>query len=92
MSNAIDALVTPDRPTVEDGLPEPTGWRGRIIDTAASATAQVRVVARGLDNAQHEHGPCRFTPRGAVLPAAGDGCILGFDDEGEPYIQLWWPA
>ncbi len=90
--SGIDTFVQTKPRTVDDGIPDPTGWRADIISDAISADDRVRVRVKGLDNGQFEHGPCPFMPRGEALPSKGDRAIVGFDDIGEPYIQVWWPA
>jgi hypothetical protein len=37
-------------------------------------------------------GPCRWQSRdGTTLPAAGDECLVVFDNRRQPWIVAWWP-
>lgn len=70
-------------------------WRGEFAATAANVSARLPVLIPGIDGAR-QHGPARWAPvvdaAGlAVLPARGDDCLVGFDDEHEPWVIGWWP-
>jgi hypothetical protein len=37
-------------------------------------------------------GPCPFTPRGSSWPSAGLPCLVALDDDGQPWVVVWWPG
>lgn len=58
-----------------------------IIAAPASATAVLQV---DLDGQTVEVE--LWQPRGTLLPAPGDRCLLVITDTGEPAVPVWRPA
>lgn len=72
---------------------------GQVMAPApASATGSLYV--RILSFSAQKWGPCPFAPRvqvsgGSVqmiLPAVGDPCLVALDEDGQPWVVLWWPG
>lgn len=55
---------------------------------AAPAGGRVDVVLAGFDTAQR-FNDCRYMPRGATEPAAGDICLVICDDQGDAWVVAW---
>lgn len=88
-----------------DGTPGAEIWRGLIAAAPADVTEKVAVTLPAYE-ADLTFGPCRWTPRvephdftvdavtftaaRVVLPAKGDSCLVGFDENDEPWILLYW--
>lgn len=39
-----------------------------------------------------KRGPCRWMPRGAELPTAGDKAVVMETDKRQLVIVVWWPS
>jgi hypothetical protein len=51
-----------------------------------------RLEPQVIDVAQGAEATDNFTVARLVLPARGDRCLVGFDDQQVPWILAWWPA
>lgn len=74
---------------------QPTGYAGAFLEDAASAADELLVrldVDGGDDESTQPRGPMPFMPRGAVLPSEGDPCVVGFDEQRQPFVAFWRPA
>lgn len=84
-----DDLFPPARPATRP-------WRAEVLDDANDVADTVRVLVYGIDDGEHAHGPCMWSPRagddGPVYPARGDPALVVFDDERTPWIVAWSPA
>lgn len=67
-------------------------YRGKVAESATGFNQPVNVVIDAIDNEVYYHGPCRWMPRGNDLPAAGDECLIVFDEQNEPWVVNWWGA
>lgn len=70
-------------------------FEGVVDDDASSLSDEVRVIIPAHDYDQ-PFGPAPWMPRGDLLPAKGDRCVVALaetDDPGEPevWILAWWP-
>lgn len=77
-------LVTDLLPVLVDGWDTtlqlgPCRWMPRVEPTVVN-------VAEGAETAHN------VTVATVVMPARGDYCRVGFDDQGRPVIVCWWPA
>lgn len=66
-------------------------YSGLILDTAFDLDEEVRVTIQDIDNRFVTHGPCKWQPRGDLMPTEDDECVVIFDENGEPWIAVWWP-
>ncbi len=62
-----------------------------------SIDAEVFLVCDGIDGGEHLIGPARWAPRvdavgDTVTPVAGDEALVMFDDNGDPWVVVWWEA
>ena len=73
----------------ELSLRTPVAFRGRISESALNIQQRIRVTIDTLGEVTH--GPCRWTPRGQMLPKKGDLALIMFDETQEPWIVVWWP-
>lgn len=70
-------------------------FAGLIIDTATSLTSRVRATG-STSTPGHTYGPCTFLPNFTLdpdvvmIPAEGDPCLIGMDDEGNSWIIAWY--
>ena len=81
---SLDAL------TARPPAGEPPLLRATVIRAPATAGASLYVELDGLPGPSL--GPCRFSPKGAELPAVGDTVLIGHDDQGDPWALEWGPA
>jgi hypothetical protein len=51
-----------------------------------------RLEPHTINVAQGAETTDEFTVARLVLPARGDACLVGFDDQQVPWILVWWPA
>lgn len=68
----------------------PQGHRGVFLSAPASLTTKATVVLDHAEGVKFED--VRWMPRGAVIPDAGDECLIVLDDEGDPWAVAWWPV
>lgn len=66
-------------------------YAATIFNTPAADGDDVYVTIPGIDDEESKHGPCRYSPRNAALPSAGDDALVAFDDESNVWIIGWWP-
>ncbi len=85
----IDQLYAP-------AVPAPAAWRATVrrAPNTATDTLLVTIDATGRD----EEVRRRWTPRATggtppvALPAKGDRGLVCFDDDGDAWLILWYPA
>lgn len=53
---------------------------------------QPRVQPQTVDVAETGETAHTVTVAELVLPARGDSCLVCFDDNGDPWVAVWWPA
>ncbi len=67
---------------------------GRVARAPTGLDDDLFVTVDAFDRV-HEHGPCPWMPRGALLPARGDRCLVAIaaDEDGDPspWVVAWWP-
>lgn len=64
---------------------------GIIAKAPVDFTALVPVILPDFDPTL-QWGPCPWQSRDAVsLPAAGDPCLVVFDNQRRPWVITWWP-
>lgn len=80
------------RNTERDALERPAAVKGTIASEPATAAERVYVTVEAFDGGENRHGPCAWTPRGALLPEAGDEALVVFDEQGDPWVVAWWPS
>jgi hypothetical protein len=61
-----------------------------FIDTAATTSDELRVIAPGWDGGEHAFGPVRWSPLGGTLPQAGDEAVIVERDDGVWQVIAWW--
>lgn len=75
-------------PSALNGL---TCHYGTIAKAPVDFTALVPVILPDFDETL-EWGPCYWQSRDPVtLPAAGDLCLVVFDNRRQPWVIAWWP-
>jgi hypothetical protein len=76
-----------------DGLPNQETldgfWSGKIANDPGSIEEPVFVTINSFSKI-HRFGPCKWTERVDKLPARGDDCLVGFDENQRPYVIGWW--
>ena len=72
----VTVLLNGWDPTMRIG---PCRWMPRVAPVVIN-------VAQGVETTDD------FTVAQVVLPARGDACLVGFDDQQTPWIIDWWPA
>lgn len=70
-------------------------WQGIILNQAATVEDDIFVKVPGIDG-MRRHGPCLWNPVAAAaghiwLPGGGEICMVGWDDEKDPWILQWMP-
>ena len=85
MTGFEDAVPTRARP-------ERTLWYGKIASNPAATDDLVWVIIPDLAGDDTRVGPCMWQARDPFsLPARDDACLVGFDNQGRPWVQAWWP-
>lgn len=65
-------------------------WYGIIAETATTVDQLLPVVLPDWDDTL-QWGPCRWQFKDNVnFPQRGDGCLVIFDNNREPWITSWW--
>lgn len=64
--------------------------RCEVSKGASSLTDSVEVKVEGMGDYTPE--VLGWMPRGAVLPTEGDEGLIGYDQNREPWLLVWFPA
>ena len=73
------------------GTPQPVAVAGVVKKAPASLSGTLTVVVPSHSRIRAELVR-RWMPRGTDLPAAGDDCLLVFDETDEPWLVAWSPS
>lgn len=50
-----------------------------------------RVAVQVVNVAEGAEATHNITVAQVVLPVRGNKCLVGFDDNGDPWVVVWWP-
>lgn len=65
-------------------------YKGLFAQDASSLTDEVEVVIPAFSR-RFRHGPCRFPNcNNGALPVREDECLVVFDEEGDPWVVVWY--
>lgn len=67
-------------------------YKGKIATDAVDEASEVEVIVPDYSD-RYRHGPCRFPLCNGPdsYPSRGDVCLVGFDEDDDPWIIVWYP-
>jgi hypothetical protein len=78
----LSELFTRERP--------PVAVRATVANTPEDGADDLYVLVESFDGAHQRFGPCYFAPKAGELPARHDDALVVFDENGQPWVTVWW--